>query len=59
MEVADPLSMRDHKDLFSTKKNHGGPLLETSVGDLVIDLDLEGSSVMCRNFLKLCKRRDK
>ena len=32
-------------------------LLETSMGDLVIDLDLEGSSVICRNFLKLCKAR--
>ena len=32
-------------------------LLETSVGDLVIDLDLEGSPVLCRNFLKLCKAR--
>ncbi|KAL7563301.1 hypothetical protein ACA910_016661 [Epithemia clementina (nom. ined.)] len=32
-------------------------LLETSVGDLVIDLDLEGSPILCRNFLKLCKAR--
>eukprot|EP00523_Entomoneis_sp_CCMP467_P005358 CAMPEP_0168764106 /NCGR_PEP_ID=MMETSP0724-20121128/24706_1 /TAXON_ID=265536 /ORGANISM="Amphiprora sp., Strain CCMP467" /LENGTH=54 /DNA_ID=CAMNT_0008813327 /DNA_START=124 /DNA_END=284 /DNA_ORIENTATION=+ len=32
-------------------------LLETSVGDLVLDLDLEGSPVLCRNFLKLVHAR--
>jgi len=33
-------------------------LLETNLdGDLVIDLDLEGSPTLCRNFLKLAKAR--
>jgi peptidyl-prolyl cis-trans isomerase-like 4 len=33
-------------------------LLETNLGgDLVIDLDLEGSPALCRNFLKLAKVR--
>lgn len=32
-------------------------LLETTVGDIVIDLDLKGSPKLCFNFLKLCKAR--
>lgn len=32
-------------------------LLETTVGDLVIDLDVEGSPELSRNFLKLAKAR--
>jgi peptidyl-prolyl cis-trans isomerase-like 4 len=30
-------------------------LLETSVGDLVIDLEVEDCPKTCENFLKLCK----
>ncbi len=30
-------------------------LLETSLGDLVIDLDVENCPKTCENFLKLCK----
>lgn len=30
-------------------------LLETSVGDLVIDLEVEACPKTCENFLKLCK----
>jgi len=30
-------------------------LLETSVGDLVIDLEVEACPKICENFLKLCK----
>ena len=32
-------------------------LLETTLGDLVIDLDVEGSPAVCRNILKLAKAR--
>ena len=32
-------------------------LLETTFGDLVIDLDVEGSPALCRNILKLAKAR--
>jgi peptidyl-prolyl cis-trans isomerase-like 4 len=32
-------------------------LLETTLGDLVIDLDLEGSPELCKNILKLAKAR--
>ena len=32
-------------------------LLETTVGDMVIDLDLHGSPILCHNILKLCKAR--
>jgi peptidyl-prolyl cis-trans isomerase-like 4 len=32
-------------------------LLETTWGDLVIDLDVEGSPALCRNILKLAKAR--
>lgn len=32
-------------------------LLETTLGDLVIDLDLEGSPALCKNVLKLAKAR--
>ncbi|KAL3922854.1 MAG: hypothetical protein SGILL_001982 [Bacillariaceae sp.] len=32
-------------------------LLETTLGDLVIDLDIEGSPELCKNVLKLCKAR--
>lgn len=32
-------------------------LLETSVGDLVLDLDVDGSPDLARNFLKLVKAR--
>ena len=32
-------------------------LLETTLGDLVIDLDLEGSPELCKNVLKLAKAR--
>lgn len=30
-------------------------LLETSLGDLVIDLEIESCPKTCENFLKLCK----
>lgn len=30
-------------------------LLETSKGDLVIDLFVEDAPMTCKNFLKLCK----
>lgn len=30
-------------------------LLETSVGDIVIDLDTDSCPKTCENFLKLCK----
>jgi peptidyl-prolyl cis-trans isomerase-like 4 len=30
-------------------------LLETSLGDIVIDLEIELCPVLCENFLKLCK----
>lgn len=30
-------------------------LLETSVGDLVIDLEIDACPKTCENFLKLCK----
>lgn len=30
-------------------------LLETSLGDLVIDLEVENCPKTCENFLKLCK----
>ena len=32
-------------------------LLETSVGDLVVDLDVEGSPLLVKNFLRLCQAR--
>ncbi|KAL3945496.1 MAG: hypothetical protein SGBAC_000395 [Bacillariaceae sp.] len=32
-------------------------LLETTLGDIVIDLDLEGSPELCKNVLKLAKAR--
>ena len=32
-------------------------LLETNLGDLVIDLDVEGSPEICKNVLKLAKAR--
>jgi peptidyl-prolyl cis-trans isomerase-like 4 len=32
-------------------------LLETTLGDLVIDLDIEGSPELCKNVLKLAKAR--
>ena len=32
-------------------------LLETTFGDLVIDLDVEGSPALCKNVLKLTKAR--
>jgi len=32
-------------------------LLETSLGDLIIDLDVEGSPLLCQNILKLAKAR--
>jgi peptidyl-prolyl cis-trans isomerase-like 4 len=32
-------------------------LLETTLGDLVIDLDVDGSPALCKNILKLCKAR--
>lgn len=32
-------------------------LLETSLGDIVIDLDLEGSPILCKNIIKLAKAR--
>ena len=32
-------------------------LLETTLGDLVIDLDLDGSPELCKNILKLAKAR--
>jgi peptidyl-prolyl cis-trans isomerase-like 4 len=32
-------------------------LLETTLGDLVIDLDIEGSPELCKNILKLAKAR--
>ncbi len=32
-------------------------LLETSLGDLVIDLDTNRSPILAKNFLKLCKCR--
>jgi peptidyl-prolyl cis-trans isomerase-like 4 len=32
-------------------------LLETTLGDLVIDLDVEGSPALCKNVLKLAKAR--
>ena len=30
-------------------------LIETSLGDLVIDLEVEACPITCANFLKLCK----
>ncbi len=30
-------------------------LLETSLGDIVIDLEVEACPKTCQNFLKLCK----
>jgi peptidyl-prolyl cis-trans isomerase-like 4 len=30
-------------------------LLETSVGDLVVDLFVDDAPLACQNFLKLCK----
>ena len=30
-------------------------LLETSLGDIVIDLEVEACPQTCQNFLKLCK----
>lgn len=30
-------------------------LFETSLGDLVIDLEVDTSPAICENFLKLCK----
>ena len=32
-------------------------LLETTIGDLVIDLDVDGSPALCKNILKLTKAR--
>jgi len=32
-------------------------LLETTIGDLVIDLDVDGSPTLCKNVLKLAKAR--
>jgi len=32
-------------------------LLETTIGDLVIDLDVDGSPGLCKNILKLAKAR--
>ena len=32
-------------------------LLETSLGDICIDLDIEGSPLLCKNILKLAKAR--
>ena len=30
-------------------------LLETSLGDIVIDLEVEACPKLCENFVKLCK----
>jgi hypothetical protein len=30
-------------------------LLETSLGDIVVDLEVEACPKLCQNFLKLCK----
>lgn len=30
-------------------------LLETSLGDIVIDLEVDACPITCANFLKLCK----
>lgn len=30
-------------------------LLETSMGDIVIDLEVDACPITCANFLKLCK----
>jgi len=32
-------------------------LLETTFGDIVIDLDIDGSPALCKNILKLVKVR--
>lgn len=32
-------------------------LLETTFGDLIIDLDVDGSPALCKNILKLVKAR--
>ena len=32
-------------------------LLETTFGDLVVDLDVDGSPALCKNVLKLAKAR--
>ena len=32
-------------------------LLETTFGDIVIDLDVDGSPALCKNVLKLAKAR--
>ena len=32
-------------------------LLETTFGDIVLDLDVDGSPALCKNILKLAKAR--
>ena len=32
-------------------------LLETTFGDIIIDLDIDGSPALCKNILKLVKAR--
>lgn len=39
----------------STHRQPMSVLLETSLGDLVIDLEAETCPILCANFLKLCK----
>ena len=40
-----------------TNSNTMSILLETTFGDLVIDLDIDGSPALCKNVLKLVKAR--
>lgn len=40
----------NHLDIMSV-------LLETTFGDLVLDLDVDGSPALCKNILKLAKAR--
>ena len=42
-------------ELLKRLDNHMAVLLETSMGDLVIDLHTQEAPETCKNFLKLCK----
>jgi hypothetical protein len=44
-------------DLKTTKTDTMSVMLETSLGDLIIDLETERCPRTCENFLKLCKMK--
>ncbi|CAK5279412.1 unnamed protein product, partial [Mycena citricolor] len=62
--IADTTSRYDKKDVLTTTQKQTilvghvynmSVLFETSLGDLVIDLEVDACPKTCENFLKLCK----